>query len=86
MTGRVLGIAMAAMLTILALYLSRFWPFEWWGRDGLLDIKDLRPQGDLLRLWLRGTPFAAYDLLIWAIGCFAVLTGIQNLWNKVFSH
>lgn len=86
MMGRVFGICLAAALVLIGLYLSRFWPFDWWNRDGLLGVEALRPQGDLLRRWLRGTMFAPYDLLIWVVGCFAILTMLQNLWNRLTNH
>lgn len=86
MSGRIFGICIAATLILIGLYLSRFWPFEWWSRDGLFGIKELRPQGDLLRRWLRGTMLAPYDLLVWSVGCFAVLTMLQNLWNRLSKH
>ena len=83
MMGRIFGIFIAAAVVLLALYLSRFWPFDWWSRDGLFGVKELRPQGDLLRQWLRGTMLAPYDLLVWMVGGFVILTQLQNLWSRL---
>lgn len=82
MIGRIVGLAAAIALILIALYLSRFWPFEWWDRDGLFGIKELRPQGDLMRRWLRGTVFAPFDLLIWSVGGFAVLSILNILRDR----
>jgi hypothetical protein len=83
MIGRIFGVCIAAALILIALYLSRFWPFDWWSRDGLFGVKELRPQGDLLRRWLRGTMFGPYDLLIWTMGGIVVLSILQSLWTKL---
>lgn len=83
MIRRISGLAFATLLLLCGLYLSRFWPFEWWGREGLFGIEALRPQGDLLRRWLRGTPFAAYDLLLWTVGAFFALSLIQTVADKL---
>ena len=67
------------LLACIAAYLSRFWIFDLWGRPGLLGWEVLRPQGDLIARWLRGTPLRPFDLLIWAIGVFLVLTALERL-------
>ncbi|MFK7745203.1 MAG: hypothetical protein AB8B47_09115 [Roseobacter sp.] len=64
-------------------YLSRFWFLSLWPRSGLFGIEQLRPQGGLLARWLRGTDAAPFELLIWAVGCFAVLTLLQKLYDRV---
>ena len=56
MIKRIFALVLVAVTALILLYLSRFWIFEWWGRDGLFGISDLRPQGGLLGRWLRGTP------------------------------
>lgn len=73
----VLLIAMAVLGTVM-LYLSRFWVFNLWPRSGLFGIEELRPTGGLLAVWLRGTPFAPFELLIWASGVFLTLTYLQK--------
>ncbi len=64
---------------IIFLYLSRFWLFDLWGREGLFGWQELRPGGGLLGRWLRGTPFAPFELLIWATGVFLILTYLQKI-------
>ena len=59
-------------------YLSRFWFLDLWGREGLFGWQELRPGGGLLARWLRGTPFAPFELLIWAVGVFLILTYLQK--------
>jgi len=63
-------------------YLSRFWPFQLWDRPGLFGLRELPPTGGLLRRWLRGTDFSAYELLIWIILVFICLTAIQKLSDR----
>ncbi|MGB1389667.1 MAG: hypothetical protein ACPG61_12355 [Paracoccaceae bacterium] len=75
------------MLLIIALgaaffYISRFWDFRLWGREGLLGLEWLRPQGGLLARWLRGTDLAPFELLIWVVGVFLILTGLQKIFDR----
>ncbi|MEX0286356.1 MAG: hypothetical protein AB3N23_17245 [Paracoccaceae bacterium] len=67
-------------------YLSRFWDFRLWGREGLFGMEWLRPQGGLLGRWLRGTDFAPFELLIWIIGVFLILTWLQKLYDRLTNH
>lgn len=83
---RVLGVALAAVLATLALYASRYWIFRWWDRDGLLGIEALRPQGGVIRQWLRGTDAAPYDIALWGVAVFLVLTILQAVWNRIFPN
>ena len=62
-------------------YVSRFWTFRLWPRDGLLGVEALLPQGKLVGQWLRGTDFAPFELLIWGIGAFVALTILQKLYD-----
>lgn len=78
MAGRIAGLVLMAVVAGVLLYLSRFWIFEFWGREGLAGIAELRPGGGLLGQWLRGTPFAPFELLIWAVGGFLILTWVQR--------
>lgn len=75
---RVILLIITALVGVIFLYLSRFWMFDLWPRSGLFGIDALRPNGGLLARWLRGTPFAPFELLIWAIGVFMILTYIQR--------
>ena len=82
------------LLIILAIgaalfYVSRFWNFSLWGREGLFGIAELRPQGDLLDRWigqldreLRGFPaLRPFELLIWVVGGFLILTWVQKIFD-----
>lgn len=82
MRSRILWLVATAAIAVILLYLSRFWIFDLWSRDGLLGVKELRPAGDLLAFWLRGTPFAPFELLIWVVGGFLVLSGAQSLYER----
>ncbi len=75
---RIVGLVIAFLAGLILLYLSRFWVFGLWSRDGLFGIKDLPPNGGLLARWLRGTDFAPFELLIWSILVFLVLTYLQR--------
>ena len=79
MMKRALALFGIFAIAVVMLYLSRFWIFSFWGRDGLFGIEELRPNGGLLRRWLRGTPFARFELLIWAVGVFIALTWLQKV-------
>ena len=83
MTRRVVTLALIALLALVLFYLSRFWFLSLWPRPGLLGWDVLRPQGGLLGQWLRGTMAAPFELLIWAVGCFVVLTWAQKLFDRV---
>ncbi|MGB0913631.1 MAG: hypothetical protein ACPGSW_08575 [Phaeobacter italicus] len=80
---RFFSLACVAALTALFLYLSRFWFLSLWPRSGLFGLEALRPQGGLLGRWLRGTEAAPYELLIWAVGCFLVLTLVQKFFDRL---
>ena len=78
MARRISGLVLMAAVAVILLYLSRFWVFDLWGREGLAGITELRPDGGLLRQWLRGTPLAPFEMLIWAVGAFLILTWLQR--------
>lgn len=83
--SRFIGVILAIILTVVLLYISRFWIFDFWGREGLFGIEYLRPGGDILRRELRGTPLAPYDLLVWVAAGFLTLTVLEKMWAKVTS-
>ena len=78
---RIFWLTLAASVAAILFYLSRFWTFSLWPRDGLFGIEALRPQGSLLGQWLRGTDFAPFELLIWAVCAFLVLSLLQKLYD-----
>ena len=78
---RIFWLIVATALTAIFYYLSRFWSHRFWDRDGLLGFKELRPQGGLVDVWLRGTQFQPFELIIWAIGIFILLTWVQKLYD-----
>ena len=80
---RVVGIIAAILVGILLLYISRFWMFDLWGRDGLFGIKELRPNGGLLARWLRGTGLGPYELIIWAGLVFMGLAYLQKAYDRL---
>lgn len=79
------GLFFALILIALLAYLSRFWVFGWWGRDGLLGVEALRPGGDLWRGWMGDLGLGAFDIVLWAAAAFAVLTLAEKLWSRIFS-
>ncbi len=83
MTRRIFWLLITALIGISLLYISRFWLFDLWSRDGLFGIKALRPQGGLLALWLRGTPLAPFELLIWISGVFMALTWLEKFYHRL---
>ncbi|AVL54990.1 hypothetical protein CEP88_15855 [Roseobacter denitrificans] len=80
---RWITLALIASITLIFFYVSRFWYLNLWPRQGLFGIEGLRPQGGLLARWLRGTDAAPYELLIWAIGFFAVLSIAQKIYDRL---
>lgn len=78
---RILWLSVATLVAAILYYVSRFWTFSLWPRSGLFGIEELRPQGGLVDGWLRGTDFAPFELLIWAVGAFLVLTWLQKLYD-----
>ncbi|MEM8752844.1 MAG: hypothetical protein AAGF90_07700 [Pseudomonadota bacterium] len=83
MAGRLFGLAVATILLAAIAYVSRFWIFEWWGREGLAGLPALRPGGDLWRRWMSDLGLAPYDLLLWAGAAFALLSLVQSIWSRV---
>ena len=79
MIRRALSLLLVLLTGMILFYISRFWDFRWWGREGLFGIDWIRPQGGLLATWLRGTNFAVYELLIWGLLCVLVLTLLDRL-------
>ncbi|MEM8774077.1 MAG: hypothetical protein AAGF53_03535 [Pseudomonadota bacterium] len=71
---RVLQISIVLIVATVLLYISRFWPFELWGRRSFLGELGLRPGGGMLRRWLRGTQFVQFELIIWVTGSFLALS------------
>ena len=85
-----LGITGVALLALVLLYLTRFWPFtDWWGNDGLFGVKELHRNGDLLTRELRGTPYQVFSLLFWLAGGCLLLSLLQALAagiGRLFGH
>lgn len=82
---RVLSLLVVAAVAVVLVYLSRFWVFRLWPRPGLFGLSELRPQGGLLAQWLRGTGLAPFELLIWGVGGFLVLSALQKLFDLLRS-
>ena len=85
MIARIFWLSITGIVAAALFYISRFWDFRLWSREGLFGIEDLRPQGGLLARWLRGTDLAPFELLIWVIGAFLLLTVLQKLYDALTS-
>ena len=85
MSRRIIWMIITIAVAFVLFYISRFWMFELWSRDGLFGIKAFRPQGGLLAQWLRGTPLAPFELVIWMCGAFLALTGVEKLYGRLVS-
>ena len=81
MIGRILSLTIVIFIAAFLYYVSRFWDFRLWGREGLLGIEELRPAGGLLSFWLRGTDFAPFELLIWGIAACMILGLLQKVFD-----
>ena len=82
MIERAVKIAATVLVAAILLYLSQFWGWRLWSGGGGFG---LRPGGDLVSGWLRGTPFAAFDLIVWLVGGFLVLSGLERLLGWLFT-
>lgn len=83
---RWITLSLVALIAAIMLYVSRFWFLSLWPRSGLFGVEELRPAGGLLRRWLRGTEAAPFELVIWAVGCFLVLTVAQKVYDLLSSN
>ena len=79
-----LGAFLFLILAIALAYISRFWPLRLWGPEPLLGA--LPPGGDLWRSWMRMIGLGAYDLILWGVFAFALLTGAERLWSRFGKH
>ena len=82
MIRRVLGPLLALGALAVILYASRYWFLRLW-EGPLFDVVILRPQGGVIGRALRGTDFAAFDLILWAIAAFLFLTILQWLIDRL---
>ena len=78
----IISLSIVAFISLILFYASRFWIFSWWDRPGLFELKQLPPQGGVLQRWLRGTDFSPYELIIWVIACFLILTFLEKIFDK----
>ena len=83
--ARLFGIIVAISLTFIFAYLSRFWVFAWWGREGLFGIEALLRGGDLWRRWMNDLDLGTYDIVLWIVAVFIALTLLQKLWDRIGS-
>ena len=81
MIGRLLSLSLVGLVGAALFYVSRFWDYRLWPRDGLFGIEALRPQGGQVARWLRGSDLAPFELLIWGIGAILVLSLLQKLFD-----
>ncbi|MCV6584033.1 MAG: hypothetical protein OIF47_00715 [Marinibacterium sp.] len=86
MIPRLFWLSVTGAVAATLFYVSRFWDFRLWSRDGLFGIETLRPQGGLLARWLRGTELAPFELILWVIGVFLVLTWLQRIHDALRSR
>ncbi len=81
--GRIFGVVIAILLAAILLYVSRYWLFDLWSREGLFGVEYLRPNGDLMRSWLGGTIWQPFDIVIWGIFAFLFLSTVQAIADLV---
>ena len=83
MVMRIVGLFAALLLAAIIAYASRYWIFDLWGREGLLGLRWLPPQGALIRNWTGGTIWAAFDILLWGVGAFLLLSFVQSIRDRI---
>ncbi|MEM7489500.1 MAG: hypothetical protein AAF390_10290 [Pseudomonadota bacterium] len=79
MIRRGIGLMVAALAFAVLFYASRYWPLRLWERG---EMFGLPPQGGLVGQWVRGTPLAPFELILWGIGSILVLTGLRKLLER----
>lgn len=79
---RFISLLIVTLVGVVLFYISRFWTLSLWPRGGLFGIEQLPPQGGLLARWLRPTDLAPFELLIWAVAGFLILTYLQKLFER----
>ena len=82
MMRRVISLFIVTLVAAILFYISRFWYLSLWPRSGLFGLEQLRPQGGLLARWLGQTDLAPFELLIWAVAGFLILTYLQKLFDR----
>ena len=83
MMRNVVGWTVFVIAAVVLFYISRFWDFRLWS-GGLFGIETLRPQGGLVAQWLRGTPLAPYELLVWLVGSFLTLSALEWAFTRIW--
>lgn len=83
---RAAGILLALILLAGLAYVSRFWVFDLWGQGGLLGLGALRSGGDLWRGWMNALGLGAYDILLWGVAGFLLLSVVQKIWDRLTRH
>ncbi|MEL6747391.1 MAG: hypothetical protein AAFO79_06235 [Pseudomonadota bacterium] len=82
--GHLIGLVWVAALTLVLVYVSRFWIWQApWDRQGLFGIRELSPAGDALRRSLRGTWGSEFDIVIWGAGAIVLLSLFAWLTSKI---
>ena len=82
MMYRIIGLSVTFLFGFVCLYLSRFWIFSLWSRSDFGGF--FSPRGGLLSTWLRdfgGRDLAAFELLIWVIIFFLLLTLLERIFS-----
>lgn len=83
MIERLVKIAATLLVAVALLYISQFWNWRLWSGDAPFG---LRPAGDLVSVWLRGTSFSTFDLIAWVAGGFLALSALEKLLSWLFSR
>ena len=80
----VLGLVSVVALTLVLLYLSRFWIWTApWSGDGLFGAKLFSPYGNLVQRWLGGTWFSELSIVVWGCGAIYLLSVLHWLSGKI---
>mgnify|MGYP001794506552 CR=1 FL=1 len=61
------------------LYLSPWWPFQFWTNQHWLAEWGLHPRGNMITLWARQLGVGPFALLIWAAVSLALLEVAQRI-------
>jgi hypothetical protein len=80
---RAFGVISTILLTLILLYVSRFWIWTApWSGDGLFGAKIVSPYGNLVQWWLNGTWFAEFSFVVWGCGAIAFLSVLHWLASR----
>jgi hypothetical protein len=70
---------LTTLAVVVIVYLSPFWPFQFWTNQHWLAQVGLHPRGDMITRWARQAGIAPFAILIWAAVSLVMLELAQKV-------